>query len=119
MDIKEQSDPSGRAHHIELTYSDVEIKMFGNEIVRLAIEKIATTLADQFILSHGQEVLAKMDVQAIANLAVADSAAAIRNTVDMGVRQMHQDMQNLIRDVNRPREVLTPGLFGTKRGIAR
>lgn len=85
----------------------------------MVLEKIAEAIAAEYVKAHLQDVLASIDPNAVANLAVADSAAAIRETVDAGVRQLHTDMQDVQRAVNREREVLTPGWFGVKRSVIR
>src|SRR3990167_9105679 len=76
---------------------DVYARAIGPVVQSLVLEKIAEAIAAEYVKAHLQDVLAVIDVNAVANLAVADSAAAIRATVDIGVRSIHRDMGELQR----------------------
>jgi hypothetical protein len=99
--------------------SETSLAHRGPEIYMLVMEKIAQAIADEYVKAHLQDVLVAIDQQAVANLAVADSAAAIRQTVDKGVKHLHADLESLTREVSREREMLTPGFFGLKRSVIR
>ena len=98
---------------------DVWQHTIGPQVFKLVMEKIADAIAAEYVKTHQQDILAAIDAQAVANLAVADAAASIRKTVDIGVRQLHRDMEDAVDEMRRPREVLTPGWFGVKRSVIR
>lgn len=63
---------------------NVMVNHYGPAILDQVSLCIAQKMADEFIKMHGQDILAKMNVQALANLAVAeagaDTAKAIRTS---------------------------------------
>lgn len=76
-----------------------------------AIEKVAQAVADQFLADHQQEILKYLDPQAIANLAVADSAAGVREA-------LHKKLPDKIVEVVRTESaVYQKGLFGGLKRI--
>ncbi len=71
-----------------------------------AIEKVAQAVADKFLADHQQEILKFLDPQAIANLAVADGAAGIREAI-------HKKFPDkIVEIIRRDTEVYQKGLFG-------
>ena len=114
-----QQDPMTKTTRISAVLDEHTVAYLGPKIQVLILEKIAEKIAEVYVQEHLQDILKAIDPVAVANLAVADSAAAIRETVDIGTRKLHEDMGDLTREVGRPRELLTPGLLGVKRSILR
>lgn len=81
-------------------------------LARMVMEKVADAIAAEFLREHAQDVLAAMDQKAIATLAVAESASAIRKTLDQGIGSLE-------RAINRPREIAVEGWLTTRRGTIR
>ena len=51
-------------------------------IERQVIREVAAKVAERYITEHYAEIIAKMDPQAMANLSIAEGAAAIRETLE-------------------------------------
>jgi hypothetical protein len=111
-DIKVMRDPSRRDTVISTRVSDTDSMAMGPNVHAIALTEIAKAIAAEFLRTHMQEILAAIDPQAVANLAVADAAVGIRKAVDDGAA-------GITRELRREREVLMPGFFGVKRGVVR
>lgn len=91
--------------------SQHDIARFSDVILRRAFEMVARDIADRFLADKAQEILACLDPQAVANLAVADSAASVREA-------LHKKLPDKIVDVVRTEsEVWQRGIFGGMRRI--
>lgn len=83
-----------------------ESEAIGNEIVRRTIETVSDAIAELFLGDHLQDVLTMLNPEAVANLAVADAAGAIRET-------LHKKLPDKVLEVVRTeREVYQRGVFG-------
>ena len=78
-------------------------------IIQRTIELIAVEIAKDVYEKYSQEILAKIDTKAIANLVVAESAIAIRDSINEGTDRLSQRLS----DLNKP--VYRNGLFGKVR----
>lgn len=112
VEIVTHRDPARSDIVVSGRMSDRAIEAIGPNVAVAVLSKIAEAIAAEYLRVHQQEILAAIDPQAVANLAVADAAAAVRQTLDDGLRGVHKEFA-------RPREVLMPGLFGVKRGVVR
>jgi RimJ/RimL family protein N-acetyltransferase len=100
------SDQAIGGYRLSGVITDVESASLGKDITRRAIEKVADAIAERFLADHLQEVLAYLDPQAVANLAVADAAGAIR---EMLAKKLPDKVLEVIRT---EREVYQRGVFG-------
>lgn len=66
---------------ITMALDALEYADSARRVYELALEMAARALADQIVKDHGQEIIAKCDMQAIANLTVAEASNAIRETI--------------------------------------
>jgi len=110
MDIDISADPMHKGYRLTGYLSEPEIAVAQGSIVREAIQIVAEKIAQQFIDDHGAEILAALDVQAIANLAIADSGRAVRESLE---KQIPREVRH---EHHTEREVYKVGLFG---GIKR
>lgn len=87
--------------------------MEAHESQRLVYEKAlmlaAETLAAQIVKDHGQEIIAKIDMQAIANLTVAEAADGIRQVI-------HKKLPDVVRH-SVETEIYERGFFGGVRRV--
>jgi len=74
-------------------------------LMQSLLEKISEALTQEFIKTRGQEVLARIDPQAIANLCVANGAAKINAT-------MNKKYPDVVKET--VREVITPVFLDLK-----
>ena len=91
--------------------SEMDVTRCGDTILRVAIERVAEDIAKRFIADHAQELMAMIDPQAVANLAVADAAGAIRETLG---RKLPDKIVEVVR---RETEVYQRGVFGGMKRI--
>jgi 2-hydroxychromene-2-carboxylate isomerase len=86
--------------------SAIEMEVVSRDILQRAIEKVADAVAERFLSDHLQDTLAMLNPEAVANLAVADAAGAIREA-------LHKKLPDKILEVVRTeREVYQRGVFG-------
>ena len=93
---------------VTLTMEAMEYAESARRVYELAVEIAARTLAEQIVKDHGQEIVAKCDMQAIANLTVAEASNAIRETI-------HRKLPDVVHTRTEER-VYQRGIFG---GITR
>lgn len=81
-------------------------------VLERALDKVADAIAERFLADHLQEVLAMLNPEAVANLAVADAAGSIREA-------LHKKLPDKIVEVERrgPGEVWQRGIFGGMKRI--
>lgn len=110
MRIDVVADSSSMDYVLRGRISQMEIEATRDAILRVTVEKVAEAIAERFLADHLQDVLAMLKPEAIANLAVADAAGAIRKT-------LHEKLPDKVVEVVRTeREVWQRGVFG---GISR
>lgn len=80
------------------------------EMVRAVVHQIADKVADIYVAEHYQEIVAKIDQQAIANLSVAEAGVKIREALEKDIPGRVEHI------IERKREVYQRGLLG---GITR
>jgi hypothetical protein len=96
---------------IQTRISQVDVAVHGDMILKLAVEKVADAIAERYLADHMQEIVSLIDQQAVANLAVADAAGAIRE-------QLAKKLPDKIVEVVRTeREVYQRGVFGGMKRI--
>ena len=81
MEVREEQDPTRQTHTYRFRVTDTELAAACYPVMKLILETAAKELAQVFIREYGQEVLAKLDPQAIANLAVAEAAGEISKAI--------------------------------------
>lgn len=74
-------DNAKQTHHLNTTVFAEEWHLFTEQSFARAIHVASEKIAEVFLEKHMQEILSHMDPQAVANLAVAESANGIRNSV--------------------------------------
>ncbi len=80
------------------------------EMIHRIVHLIADRVAEQYVAEHYQEIVSKIDQQAIATLSVAESGAKIREALEKDI------VGRTERIVETKREVYQRGIFGgTKR----
>ena len=82
MDLKNSVNPMEQSHSITVRFSELECVDAQRYIVEVAIRKVASAIAEWFIAEHGQDILKSIDPRAVATPAVADSAAAVRKSLE-------------------------------------
>ena len=106
MRVETFVDPSSRRMGIMVDINYLESNTGRDVLLRSIIDKVSEVVAEKFLADHLQEVLQHLDPQAIANLAVADSAAGIREA-------LHKKLPNKILEIVRTEDrVYQKGLFG-------
>jgi hypothetical protein len=106
MEVRIDADPRTSGYRLSGLIGLTEIEATRGAIMREAIEKVAAIVAERFLADHLQDVLACLNPQAVANLAVADAAGAIREA-------LHQKLPDKIVEVVRTeRDVYQRGVFG-------
>lgn len=65
---------------------------FGNEVLEMSgpaiLDHIARAVAERYVAEHYPQLIARMDPQAIANLAIAESAKAVSLSVSQSVESL-------------------------------
>lgn len=74
LTISTSINPLQDSYSITATFGN---SFFLRSLIMKTLELAATKIAEKFVAERGQEIIAAMDPQAIANLAVANSGAAI------------------------------------------
>lgn len=95
---------------VEVERSDF-MEMLPDLIVRAVVERVSAEIAAKFTEEHAQEILAALDPQAIANLAIAGGAAAVNKTL----REKLPD--KVVEVVREKTQVFQRGIFGGLRRI--
>ena len=109
MQITHQIDPAARQKHITISISDMDEKAIGKAIIDRVIALCAEQIAAVFLETHQNEILAKLDTQAVANLAVAASGAAVRE-------ELHKALPSTERIIEQA-VVYQRGIFGGIRRV--
>lgn len=91
--------------------SAAESAMLSKEIISEVIRQVAAAIAEQFLADHANDILAKLDPQAIANLAIADSGRAVREALE---KQIPREVQH---HHHTHREFFKVGLFGSVKRV--
>ena len=73
------------------------------------LKKIAETVAEKFVEEHYAEIAAKLDQNAIANLAIAEASKKIAEEI--------QRRPNIVREVEHHTAVYQRGLLGGLRRV--
>lgn len=81
MDINTYRGTDTPEQRIVMRLSDIELAHFGPDLLARALDKAAEHIAAVFLETHQNEILAKLDPQAVANLAIAASGAAVRDVL--------------------------------------
>ena len=76
----------------------------------MVLEKAAQSIADEFVKQNMPSILARIDQQAIANLAIADGANAIKDMLD---KKLPDRVDTIVK-----KEVYQRGIFGGVRRVA-
>lgn len=83
------------------------------QIHELVMQEVSKLLSAEIVKTKGQEIIARIDPQAIANMTIAESAAAINET-------LHKKMPDKIMEiVKTERETIERGFFGGIKRITR
>lgn len=77
MTITHGKRPETNATYVTVEASDVELVSMGRAIVGQMVERASSQLCADLLKERGQELLAKVDLQAVLNQAVAKTVLAI------------------------------------------
>jgi hypothetical protein len=100
------ADPSTKGYLLRGRIDDAEIEFANKQIMTRVFEKVSDAIAERFLADHLQDVLAMLNPEAVANLAVADAAGAIREA-------LHEKLPDkIVEIVKTEREVYQRGVFG-------
>jgi hypothetical protein len=77
IEVKLHRDSFDTKLHLVATFEQVFCRSMAHEVIRQVAEKIA----ERYVQEHYAEIVAKLDQQAIANLAVADSGKKIAEEI--------------------------------------
>ena len=106
MEIKPMIDQRTNGITTSVYMSITEMDIVGKECIRLTIDKIASTVADEFLKLHMNELLSSLDVQAVANLCIAQSGAGIREALEKQIPKETRVIHH------HDKEVYQRGIFG-------
>ena len=96
---------------MQTRFNPMQLEQFSHHIYEHAIVLIAKGIAEQYLHEHAQEILAALDPVAVANLAIADSGAGIREA-------LHKKLPDkIVTVVKRDTEVYQRGIFGGMKRI--
>jgi hypothetical protein len=98
-DVKVMTDyrPFEGKYFAGVSIKDVALVLGHRDIILTAIvNKIAEEIARQYIAKHGQEIIARIDPQAMANLCVANGAAKINETL---AKKLPDVVREIVREV--------------------
>jgi hypothetical protein len=109
IEMSSHKDPNKRVSHISAHVSDMDLVALGPYVVKDALNLIAEAIAQEWIEAHMQDVLTKIDPQAVANLVVAEAGAGIRDAI-------YKKFPDKIVEVHK-REFYQRGLLGGLRRI--
>jgi len=77
------------------------------------IQQVSEQMSVEIVKTKGQEIIALIDPQAVANMTIAESAAAINET-------LHKKMPDKILEIIKTeRETIERGFFGGIKSITR
>lgn len=101
-----------RSRLYQLEISTLESDLMGRELAREVIRVAAETLAAEYLEQHGSEVLASLNPEAIANMAIAEAGAAVNDTL----KKQHAERVQYV-PVAGAREIYQRGIFGGLRRV--
>jgi hypothetical protein len=107
--ITSYRDDTHRGVMVTASMMDTVMARYTPEMLNAVMRAIADKLADEYVKSHGQEILAKLDQQAIANLTIAEAANGIRDAI-------HKKLPDVIH-TRVEREVYQRGVLGKLRRV--
>lgn len=109
MKIQENiSDSDGERHFMVTTSQEDWMINMPNMVMGRVIEMIAEKITEKFIKDHEQEVIKRIDPQAVATLVVAESGNAIKDMLD---KKLPDKIEHIVKT-----EVYQRGFLG---GITR
>ena len=104
-------DPRNNAFSISTMFEMLEMPDISGRIVEYAYKEVAKGIAEQFLAQHAQDILKHLDPQAVANLAIADAAGHIRETLEKKLPD------KILEVVRTDTQVYQKGLFGGLKRI--
>ena len=84
MQIEEHDRKAANEVSYVVTASRNELAAYGYRIIERVQQQVAERIADQIVREFSTEILSKIDTQAIATLAIAQSAAEIAKVLRGG-----------------------------------
>lgn len=111
LNVRIDRDQGSRAYLLRGELSETAIEATRGAILREVIERAAEILAQRFIDDYGVEILKAIDPQAVANLAIADSGRAVRESLEKSIPREVQHHHHT------EREVYTVGIFGNVKRV--
>lgn len=93
---------------------DRSMQMFGAQALDEAVRLAAKSLADEIIEEIGPKVIERLSVDAIANMTMAEAAAAVNRTLK---EKIPDKVIEVIRENDREPVILQRGFFGGVRRI--
>ena len=106
-----RSDPRTGGLTVTTRIDTLGLEAHQRTAMEYAIRLIAKDIAERFLADHAQDILKMLDPQAIANLAIADSAAGVREA-------LHKKLPDkIVEVVRRDTEVWQRGIFGGMKRI--
>jgi hypothetical protein len=110
MKISEFYDASRSENCFTIHADRLDIANLGRDVRELAVRMAAEKLAERIVAEHGQEIISGCDMQAVSNLAVAEAATAIRETI-------HKKLPDVVH-TRVERELYQRGVFGGVRRVS-
>ena len=101
MKASSYRDPSNSTIVHTVSVDDCDASMFGRVALERAVELVAQSIADRFLVEHGQEVLAKVSQEAVATLALTKAAVAIKHTIQDGSNRIAESVDRIAESVDR------------------
>lgn len=112
MRVTDATNPATDEHAFTLSLTRLDTSRLMDTVLERAIQMTAEHIAAVWVEQHQQELLAKLDPQAVANLAVAAAGGAIRDILGKKLPDVVQHHHH--RD---PPEVYQRSVFGGLRRI--
>lgn len=110
IEVKVQQLPEGGSVFMA-KFDDSAIATLSNNGVIAIIQEIVRAVADRYVTEHYGEIVSKIDQQAIANLAIAESGKKIAEAITAKPTILH-DTKTEVKT-----EVYERGIFGGTRRV--
>lgn len=102
MTINEEHDPHQMMKTVRFSVSEAEWAQWGRMASQWVVEQVSEIIADQWLKENTQEVLKRIDPQAVANLAFVQAAAALKSTHLLPKLDVEQEIAEGLRSLRGP-----------------
>lgn len=115
MKVTEYWNPMESREGVLLEMDRISFDAFGRDVYVRAVELAAQSLASRIVAERGQEILAKCDMQAVANLSVAEAAVSVRDTIHRDIKDLKKEIRFGLAELDEP--VYESTWYGGRRRV--